>query len=130
MTLMGQGQHNAMHALEDSPSCFLKGRPVRQRYSEEGDAEKFIDPNDPWNTIVVFENSRHDESALKLSLGTFHFDPGTSTEEAGRSNSVHFLGEIITHLVDNWKNLLEIAAAHNVRLVSTLWMARYWVPTS
>ena len=27
---------------------FLNGRPIRQRYSDEGDAEKFIDPNDPW----------------------------------------------------------------------------------
>jgi hypothetical protein len=100
-----------------------KGRKINRRYSQGG-SEEFIDSNHPTNMVVVFEDSSHDLSELSPNWG-FQADSGTPTiEEEGHRITVAYMKHVWTHLVTNWNNLLEVATAHNLRLVSNFRIPR------
>jgi len=77
-----------------------------------------INPYEPPNTFVIFEDSSHDEATLTLSTSTLGFDTRFNIDWIGRRVTIMYLDLIFKHLADQWSSLLDFAISHNRRLVS------------
>lgn len=74
-----------------------------------------VNPNNPPNEIVIFEDSNHDSSTLDLSVDFAYGE--CDTDKVGTRIAEMMLTSVFDHLTASWSRVLEIATSHIRHLV-------------